>query len=115
MKPIVLAVLLVLLACSPPGSTATVILGGTAVRDGAAPISDAVVVVKGSRILRVGSRAETPIPAGSEKIDAAGKFILADKSQGGELRPGAAANLIVSADAGGQLAERTMHKGQWLQ
>jgi imidazolonepropionase-like amidohydrolase len=49
-----------------------VLIDGT----GGGPVTDSVVVIAGSRIRAVGSRANVPIPAGSEKIDGRGKFLL---------------------------------------
>src|SRR5438477_3563905 len=43
---------------------------------GGPPISDSVVVISGSRIRAAGVRANVPIPAGSEKINGAGKFLV---------------------------------------
>ena len=55
----------------------TVITGGTLIDgNGGAPVSDAVVVVSGSRITAVGPRSTTPIPAGAAVIDAQGKFLV---------------------------------------
>ena len=43
---------------------------------GGPPVSNSVVIVAGSRIRAVGTRANMPIPAGVEKIDGAGKFLV---------------------------------------
>src|SRR5215470_17701140 len=43
--------------------------------NGGPPITDSVVVVSGSRIRSAGVRANVPIPAGSDKINGAGKFL----------------------------------------
>lgn len=43
---------------------------------GADPIEDSVVVVEGTRIRSVGSRAETPVPKGGEIIDGRGKTVM---------------------------------------
>ena len=42
---------------------------------GAAPVADATIVVRGSRIAAVGTRANTPVPRGARVIDVRGKFI----------------------------------------
>ena len=60
----------------PPGSV-TAIVGATLIDGrGGVPIPDAVVIVRGSRIAAAGPRASTPIPAGAQTVDAAGKFLL---------------------------------------
>jgi imidazolonepropionase-like amidohydrolase len=65
-------------ACAPPEAGKTkVILGATLLEAGAAPVSPSAIVVSGSRVLRAGTQAETPIPAGSEKLAALGKFVIA--------------------------------------
>lgn len=43
---------------------------------GAAPMEDSVVVIEGTRIHAVGSRAETPVPKGGEIIDGTGKTVI---------------------------------------
>lgn len=80
----VIAALLVLAACAPPvepGKT-KVILGATLLQAGSAPVSPSAIVVSGTRVLRVGTQAETPIPAGSEKVAAWGKFVIAEPVTG---------------------------------
>lgn len=44
--------------------------------DGAGAVNDGVVVIRGDRILAVGPRASTEIPAGATRIDATGKTIM---------------------------------------
>ena len=43
---------------------------------GVPPVADSVVVVRGGRIADVGPRATTPVPAGAEVVDVAGKTII---------------------------------------
>ena len=43
---------------------------------GADPVEDSVVVVAGTRIRAVGSRADTPVPKGGEIIDGRGKTVM---------------------------------------
>ena len=43
---------------------------------GGPPISNSVVIVAGTRIRAIGNRANMPIPAGVEKINGAGKFLV---------------------------------------
>ena len=62
-----------LLASSP----STAIVGGTVIDGTGAPaIEDAVVVIEGDRIARVGPRAEVAVPAGATVIDAKGKWVI---------------------------------------
>lgn len=50
--------------------------GGTVITGtGALPVTDAVVLVEGSRIVSVGPRASTPIPNGTRLVDVTGKFV----------------------------------------
>ena len=59
----------------PPAITA--IVGGTVVNlDGGAPLSDAVVVIEGDRIVAIGPSATTPVPAGAGVIRANGRWLL---------------------------------------
>jgi imidazolonepropionase-like amidohydrolase len=54
----------------------TAFVGGTILDgNGGPPIVDGVVVVSGGRIRAVGPRASTPLPGGSRRIDASGKFL----------------------------------------
>jgi hypothetical protein len=56
---------------------ALVIEGGTLIDgNGGAPVPDAVVVIEGSRITRVGRVGEGRYPRGAEVIDARGKYVL---------------------------------------
>ncbi|HEY2906091.1 MAG TPA: hypothetical protein VGJ29_09335, partial [Vicinamibacterales bacterium] len=43
---------------------------------GASPVADAVVVVQDGRISAVGSRSTTPIPAGAERVDLSGRYLI---------------------------------------
>ncbi len=55
----------------------TAILGGTVIDgNGGAPIRDAAIVVSGERITAIGPRASVTIPAGANRIDAAGQWII---------------------------------------
>ena len=70
------------LACAPEqpaiDGTGTVTIAGATLIDGtgAEPVEDVVVIVRGDRIERVGSRADVPVPEGGEVIDATGKFLI---------------------------------------
>src|ERR1700676_3347992 len=43
---------------------------------GPPPLSNSVVIIAGSRVRAVGTRANMPIPAGIEKIDGSGRFLV---------------------------------------
>lgn len=59
------------------GSGAFALTGGTLI-DGtsATPVSDAVIVVRGGKIVAAGPRATMVIPAGAQRIDVTGKYIV---------------------------------------
>jgi hypothetical protein len=69
--------LLPLAACKPSEETRLKVIVGATLIDGtgAPPLSRSVVIVAGSRIRAVGTQAATPIPAGSDKFDGAGRFL----------------------------------------
>lgn len=69
---------LLLAACKPPEDSNVKVIVGAVLIDGTggSPVSDSVVVVAGSRIRSVGVRANVPIPAGADKIDGRGKFLV---------------------------------------
>ena len=88
-KPRVAAVLLALVAIgsvpssaqSPvrsqasPGDPVVAIVGATLIDgNGAAPVSDATIVVRGKRIVAVGPRVSTAVPKGARVIDGTGKY-----------------------------------------
>lgn len=55
----------------------TAIVGATLIDGtGAAPLSDAVVVIRGERIAAVGPRASVAVPAGATVVDGAGRFVV---------------------------------------
>ena len=67
-----------LIGCKPPEESIQKAIIGAVLIDGTGgpPISNSVVVVAGSRIRAVGNRANMPIPAGVEKINGAGMFLV---------------------------------------
>ena len=71
-----------LVACAPDltpiDGTGTITIAGATLIDGtgAPPVEDAVVIVRGDRIERAGSRQDVPVPEGGEVVDAAGKFLI---------------------------------------
>ena len=58
------------------GQTVTAISGATVLGAGGSPIPNAVVVIEGSRITRVGPAATTAIPSNATVIDAKGRFVI---------------------------------------
>ena len=77
-----LAAALALVACTADqpavDGAGTITIAGATLIDGAGaePIQDAVVIIRGDRIERAGSRADVPIPEGGEVIDATGQYLL---------------------------------------
>ena len=58
-------------------SPALAIVGATVIDgNGGPPLDNAVVVVSGGRITAVGPRASTPVPAGTQTVDATGQFLV---------------------------------------
>jgi imidazolonepropionase-like amidohydrolase len=64
--------------CKPPEESLQKAIIGAVLIDGTggAPVSNSVVIVAGSRIRAIGNRANMPIPAGVEKINGAGEFLV---------------------------------------
>ena len=62
----------------PVFQAATTAIVGATVIDGTGgpPLSDAVIVVSGSRITAIGPRTAVTIPAGATQIDARGRWII---------------------------------------
>ena len=71
-------VTVLLAGCKPPEESVQKAIIGAVLIDGTGgpPLSNSVVIVAGSRIRAVGNRANMPIPAGVEKINGAGKFLV---------------------------------------
>ena len=65
-------------ACKPPEESLQKAIIGAVLIDGTGgpPLSNSVVIVAGSRIRAIGNRTNMPIPAGVEKIDGSGKFLV---------------------------------------
>jgi imidazolonepropionase-like amidohydrolase len=61
----------------PTPARRTAIVGASVVNlNGGPPVTDAVVVIDGERIVAIGPAASTPIPQGADVIRAAGKWIV---------------------------------------
>jgi imidazolonepropionase-like amidohydrolase len=69
---------LLLFGCKPPEESVQKAIIGAVLIDGTGgpPLSNSVVIIAGSRIRAVGSRANMPIPAGVDKIDGTGRFLV---------------------------------------
>ena len=66
-----------LTARSAADTGAFALVGGTVIdATGAAPIQNAVVLVRGGRIAAVGPRAEVALPTGTPQVDVTGKYVL---------------------------------------
>ena len=133
-----ISALVVLSACngrgSPPPSgpnTTTdlpmTILGAKVINGpGAEPIDDAVVVIRGTIIETIGTRAGTPVPKGGTIVDGRGQILIAAQTldEPGppflSIETGAPADLVLlSADPLVNIQnlsaiERVMQAGQWL-
>ena len=75
---VVCCVFAALTACTPNQESKVKAIIGAVLIDGngGPPITDSVVVVSGSRIRAAGLRANVPIPAGADKINGSGKFLI---------------------------------------
>ncbi len=64
-------------SATPPASGAIAITGATLIDGtGAAPVPDAVVLIREGRITAAGSKASIPVPADAARVDASGKFLI---------------------------------------
>jgi len=69
--------LLAVLALNGHAQNTKVITGATLIDGtGRAPIKDAVIVIEGTRISVVGTRAKVKIPKGAQMLDARGKYVI---------------------------------------
>jgi imidazolonepropionase-like amidohydrolase len=59
-----------------PAGAPTALVGGTLVNPGAAPVPDAVVVVRGRRVACAGARAACPVPAGARVVNVRGAWVI---------------------------------------
>ena len=71
-----LATVAMLLAAPAAAETIALVGGSVADLAGKAPIRDAVVIVEGERIVAIGARAATPVPAGARIVPMAGKWLI---------------------------------------
>jgi hypothetical protein len=106
----------VLCACTDPSSSDTkVIIGATLLNGSQPPLPNAVVIVKDDIVAAIGTQQMTPIPPGSSKVEAYGKFVMPE--QGAELKVGGAANLLISSSdpRTNTSVERRMTNGRWVE
>lgn len=107
--------LLLLSACSdPPPSDTKVIIGATLIRPPQSPTPYGIVIVKNDRIAAVGTQQMTPVPPGSAKTEAYGKYVA---QSDGKLEVGSKADLVILAGdpATNPKIERRMTNGQWVE
>ncbi|MGH9673487.1 MAG: hypothetical protein ACRD44_09925, partial [Bryobacteraceae bacterium] len=78
MRAAILVAALALAACKPSEETRLKVIIGATLIDGSGgpPVSRSVIIVAGSRIRATGTQAATPIPAGSDKFDGSGRFVV---------------------------------------
>ena len=105
---------LFLAACAePPLPETKVIVGATLIDGSNPPLAHSIIVVREGRISAVGPQQTTPIPAGSEKVEAYGKFV-APANRGSRLEPGAPADLVLLSENNYEKIERRMVAGKWV-
>lgn len=106
---------LVLSSCGDlPSSDTKVILGATLVHRTQPPTPYGVVIVKDDRITAVGAQQVVPIPPGSLKTEAYGKYVM---HSDGDLQVGSKANLVILAGdpKTNPKVERRMTGGRWIE
>ncbi len=71
------SILMVLMTSAAFAQRPLVLEGGT-LNDctGAAPVQNSVIVIRGAKIVSVGTLRDTPLPADAQVIDARGKYII---------------------------------------
>ena len=106
--------------CSePPSADTKVIIGATLIGGAGSPIPNSVIVVKDDVVSAVGTQQMTPIPPGSSKIEAYGKYVRHTEPNA-PIQVGSKANLVLlSGDPGSgpvdSLVERRMTDGRWTE
>lgn len=78
MTPLLCVCSLLVLGGSIPGLPADLAIVGATVIDGngGPPLPDATIVVSGSRISAIGSKATTTVPTGATVVDGSGRYVL---------------------------------------
>jgi dihydroorotase-like cyclic amidohydrolase len=102
---------LLLGGCGEPSGADTKVIVGATLLNGTDRMEHSVIVVRDGRIAAMGPQQSTPIPAGSEKVNGIGKYVVS-ANRGERIAPGAPADLLLmSADA---RIERRMVGGKWV-
>lgn len=113
---VVMAAAALLGACANEATPAKVIVGATLLNPGKPPVEYAVILVRGSRVEKVGTMTDVPIPAGSEKLQGYGKFVT-PTSENQPISAGATASLQLFGQdprANPQaVPERVLAEGEW--
>lgn len=115
MKSCLVALLaLFAIACTEPALPETKVIVGATLIDGInPPLEHSVIVVREDKISAVGPQQTTPIPAGSEKVEAYGKYVAA-ATDGLRIVPGGRADLILLSSNDRAKIERRMVAGKWV-
>ncbi|MEJ7607903.1 MAG: hypothetical protein WKF37_16935 [Bryobacteraceae bacterium] len=107
-------------SCNEPALPETKVIIGAILLDGKnPPLPHSVVIIQNGTVTASGSQQTVPIPAGSEKINAAGKFLVSAQ-RASAIVPGAPANLLLlNADpttnpANYEKIDRRMINGRWV-
>ena len=107
-------------ACSDsPQPETKVIVGATLIDNANLRFEHSVVVVRDGRIAAIGPQQTTPIPAGSDKVNGLGKYIVTANRET-RLEPGAAADLLLlsanplESPENYNRIERRMVSGKWV-
>lgn len=118
MKWLLFAATVLLAACAGDTPPVKAVVGVTLLNPGHAPVDYAVILVRGTRIDKVGTMTTVPIPAGSEKLAGYGKFVTPVKP-GEAIAAGAAASFqIFGQDPRSDPAarpERVLTAGEWAE
>jgi hypothetical protein len=118
MKRIVGICTLALLGCATEAERPVkAIVGATLLNPNQPPVEYSVILVSGSTIVRAGTMADVPLPAGSEKIAAYGKFVV--PSAAGAVEAGKPADLRLLGEDPRKnpnaAPERVLSAGEWTQ
>lgn len=112
---IALAAATFLLVAGCQKSETKILIGATTVpTEGAQPIEGSVIIINGKNIRSVGLQKDLPIPQDSERVNLAGKWVVAKGT--GRLEAGQPANLLVlnsPPGTGARSVDREMVDGQW--